>query len=205
MTMWEFCAFRIRLPDCPKLTIKWRNNSDVIICWHDVIVKSCFVSLVKFSYWSKFHVNIIAGYGVITIFFYKILTRNPEIRNIPVWIFPNVWRMGEVRDAKFGTNVCNEVLLNAAKCQGRRLGSEHVFNIVLKSNKNTWKSIFVETHEAQISDIAVAKKPSSPWKIFFFQKKFFQLIFEDMIFKTVCGVCLFVFFWINVSGRFRWV
>ena len=39
----------------------------------------CFVSLVKFSYWSKFHVSIITGSGIMTIFFYKGLTRNPEI------------------------------------------------------------------------------------------------------------------------------
>ena len=37
----------------------------------------CFVSLVNFSYWSKFHVNIITGSGIMTIFFYKGW---PEIR-----------------------------------------------------------------------------------------------------------------------------
>ena len=59
----------------------------------------CFVSLVKFSYWSKFHVNIITGSGVMTIFFYK---------GYQVW----------VKDTKFGTNVSNKMLLNAEKCQG---------------------------------------------------------------------------------------
>ena len=78
----------------------------------------CFVSLVKFSYWSKFHVNIITGSGVMTIFFYKGLTRNPEIGNTPVWVLPNIWRLGRVRNTKFGTNVSNKMLLNAAKCQG---------------------------------------------------------------------------------------
>ena len=56
---------------------------------HDVIVGiflTCFVFLVKFSYWCKFHVNII-GSGIMTIFFYKGLTRNPEIENTPVWGF----------------------------------------------------------------------------------------------------------------------
>ena len=38
-----------------------------------------FDSLVKFSYWSKFHVS-----GVITIFFYKGLTINLEMGNNPV-------------------------------------------------------------------------------------------------------------------------
>ena len=32
----------------------------------------------KFSYCSKFHVNMITGYGVMTIFVYKRLTRNPD-------------------------------------------------------------------------------------------------------------------------------
>ena len=43
-----------------------------------------FVALVKFSYWSKFHVNIITGSGVMTISFYKGLTRNSEIGKTPV-------------------------------------------------------------------------------------------------------------------------
>ena len=45
-------------------------------------LESFFVSLVKFNYWSKFHVNIITGFEIMTIFFYKGLTRNPEIRNV---------------------------------------------------------------------------------------------------------------------------
>ena len=44
----------------------------------------CFIFLVKFSFWSKFHVNIFTGSGVMTISFYKILTRNPEVGNTPV-------------------------------------------------------------------------------------------------------------------------
>ena len=77
-----------------------------------------FVSLVKFSYWSKFHVNIITGSGIMTVFFYKGLTRNPEIGNTLVWVLPNIVRLGQVRDTKFGTNVFNKMLLNAEKSQG---------------------------------------------------------------------------------------
>ena len=36
-----------------------------------------FVSLVKFSYWSKFHVNILTGSGIMTVFFVRDW---PEIR-----------------------------------------------------------------------------------------------------------------------------
>ena len=74
-----------------------------------------FVSLVKFSYRYKFHINIITGSGVMIIFFYKGLkSRNPEIRNTPVLVLPNTWRLGRVRDIKLDADVSNEKLLNAA-------------------------------------------------------------------------------------------
>ena len=101
-----------------------KNDNDITICRHEIIVFfflffffwRCLVSLVKFSYWSKFHVNIIAGSVVMTILFDKGLTRNPEIGNTPVWVLPNIWKLGKIRDSKL--NVSNEMLLNAAKCQG---------------------------------------------------------------------------------------
>ena len=106
-------ASGIRLSDCSKLAINWKNDNDVTIFRHDVIIKffwRCFVSLVKFSYWSIFHVNIITGSWIITIFFYKGLTRNPEIGNTPVWVLPNIWRLRQVRDTKFGMNFSNKIL-----------------------------------------------------------------------------------------------
>ena len=112
---------RIWPPDYSKLDKNPINDNDVTIFQHDVNVNffwHCFVSLVKVSYWSTFHVNIISASGIMTIFFYKGLTRNPEIGNTPVWVLPNIWRLGRVMDTKFGTNVFNRMLLNAAKFQG---------------------------------------------------------------------------------------
>ena len=63
-----------------------------------------FLSL-TFSYWSKFHVNIMTGSGVMTVFVYKGLATNLEIRYTPVSVLPNIWRLGQVRDTKFGTIV----------------------------------------------------------------------------------------------------
>ena len=111
----------IRPPNYSKLTINWKNDNDITICWHDVIVKffwRCFVSLAKFSYWSKFYVNFIPGSGVMTIFLHTGLTKNPEIGNTPVWVLLNIWRLGQARNTKFSTNVSNEMLFNAAKFQG---------------------------------------------------------------------------------------
>ena len=53
-----------------------------------------------------------------TIFFYKGLTRNPEIGNTPVCVLPNIWRLDQIMDTTFGTNVSNRMLLTAAKFQG---------------------------------------------------------------------------------------
>ena len=111
----------IRPLDCSKLAKNLKNDNDFTIFRHDVNVKifwGCFISLVKFSYWYKFHVNIVSGSGIMTIFFYKELTRNPEIGNTHVWVFPNIWRLWRVMGTKFGTNVSNRMLLNAAKLQG---------------------------------------------------------------------------------------
>ena len=99
-------------PDCSKLAKNPKNDNYVTIFRNDVIVKffwRSFVSLVKFSYWSKFHVNIITGSGIIAIFFYTGLTRNPEIGYIPLlefcsisgdwgklWI-PNLARMSPIK------------------------------------------------------------------------------------------------------------
>ena len=105
----------IRPPDCSKLAKNPKNGNDITIFRHDVNLKffwGCFVSLVKF------HVNIITGSGIMTIFFYKVFTRNPKIENTPVWVFPNIWRLGQFIDTKFGTSVSNKILLNAAKFQG---------------------------------------------------------------------------------------
>ena len=111
-------ASRIQLPDCSKLASNQKNNIDVTICQHEATANFFwhhFISLVKFSYWSKFHVSIITGSGVMTIFLLEI---DQKSRNTTIWVLPNIWRLGLVRDTIFGTNVSNEMLLNTAKCQG---------------------------------------------------------------------------------------
>ena len=117
-------AFRIRLLECSKLTINWKNDIDVTILRHDFIItffRPCFLSLVKFNYCSKVHVNIFTGSRVITVYFYKGLTRNPEIGNISVWVLPKIWSLEKVRDTKFGTDVSDKMLLNTTKYQGYSL------------------------------------------------------------------------------------
>ena len=81
--------------DCSKLAQCPKNDNDVAIIQNDVFWL-CFVSLVKFSYCCKFHVNIITGSGIMTVLFYNGLTRNLEIGNTPVWVLSNIWNWREL-------------------------------------------------------------------------------------------------------------
>ena len=92
-------GFRFAAIGCKLKKWKWRHNFST------------------FTYWSKFHVNIITGSRVMKISFYKGLTRNPEIGNTQVWVLPSIWRLGWVRNTKFGRIVSNKILLNVPKCQ----------------------------------------------------------------------------------------
>ena len=113
----------IRPPDCSKLAKNLKNDNDVTIFQHDVNIKISwlfFVFLVKFSYWSKFHVKIITGSRIMTIFFigdwpeiWKLETGKPRLS------FSQYLETG----ASYGYQICgmnasNRMLLNAAKFQG---------------------------------------------------------------------------------------
>ena len=87
----------------------------------DMKSSSNFFDVVMFllsSYCSKCHVNIITGSAVMTMFVSKGLTKHLEIGNTPVCALSHIWRLGRVRDARFGANFLNKTLLNTAKCQG---------------------------------------------------------------------------------------
>ena len=109
--------FGIRLLDCSKLTTNRKNDNDLTTSRKFIKLFSPYsISLVKFSCWPKFHVNIMTG--VTKFFSYKGLTRNLEIVNTPLWVLSRILRLGQVRDTEFGPNVSNKMLLNASKCQG---------------------------------------------------------------------------------------
>ena len=82
----------IQLLDWYKLAKYRKNGNDITAFWHTVIWR-CFVSLASFSYRSKFCVNIITDSGLMTIFFYKVLTRNLWMRNTTVWVLSNILKM----------------------------------------------------------------------------------------------------------------
>ena len=94
-------ASGIWFPDCSKLAINWKiamtsQFSEMMSSFADAVYWLCFVFLVNLSYWPNFHVNIITGSGVVTIFFYKGLTRNLENGNTPFEFCPISGDWGEL-------------------------------------------------------------------------------------------------------------
>ena len=92
-------ASEIWLLDFSGLATYRKTYNDVAICRLDIIVKTFWhwrVSLVTFSYWSKFHVSIIAGSGLNTIFLCKGLIRNLETGSIPSELCPMSGGRGEL-------------------------------------------------------------------------------------------------------------
>ena len=105
---------RIRLPDCSKLTTNLKNTNDAIICRHNFIINffdvvlfvlSGLVSGPSFMLTSSL---VLEFWQVLAI---KVLTKNPDIENIPVWDLSNIWRQGQFRDTKFSMNASNKMLV----------------------------------------------------------------------------------------------
>ena len=126
----------IRPPGGFKLAINRKKDNDVKTYRNGVTVNFFDVAVFLLSSLltggPRFNINIITGSGVMTIIVYKELTRNPEIKNLPIWILPNIWRLGLLRDIKFGKNVSDKKLLNAAKCQGLFPNCQITLSITLK-------------------------------------------------------------------------
>ena len=94
---------------------KWRHNLPTWL--HCQFFWLCHVSLVKFSYGGSFMSISLLVLELRHFLFIRGLTRNPKIGNSPIWVLSIIWRLGWVRDTKFGMNVSNEKLLNAANYQ----------------------------------------------------------------------------------------
>ena len=121
VTVYENVSFTdyksgIQLLDCSKLVINWKNNNDVKICPRDAIFN--FFNVVLFFLSSLVtSPSFMSISSLVQKFFYKGLTRNPEIGNTPVWVLPNIWGLGQVTDTKLRTNVSIEMLLNPTICK----------------------------------------------------------------------------------------
>ena len=130
----EFYRLRLQNPSSGLLRIVhkskiWQCCHDLLTwCYRQFLLKS-FVSLLNFSYWSKFHVNIIADSGVMKLL---LIWDWPETE-YPHPSFAQNLETGSVRDI-FGTNVYNKMFLNTAKCQGYRFYNFYRF-WVIKGNQ----------------------------------------------------------------------
>ena len=77
---------------------KWTLSGKMIMMPEFVNITSStnFFTAVVFymsGFAAKFHFIISTGFGVMTIFVYKRLTRNPEYGNNRLWVFPYNWAL----------------------------------------------------------------------------------------------------------------
>ena len=103
-----------------KLTINLKNYNDIIIWRHEAIFK--FFKVVVFLLSSLVSDASFMSVSLLVLelwqfLFIRDLAKKPQIKNTPVWILCNIWRLGWVRDIKFGMSVSITKLLNAAKFQ----------------------------------------------------------------------------------------
>ena len=79
-----------------------------------------YTSGIRLPNWSKL---AIYGENENDVNFVTILLKidqKGQNRKYPYLSFSDIWKLGWVRDTKFGANVSNKMLLNAAKCQSYR-------------------------------------------------------------------------------------
>ena len=74
---------RLRLLDCSKLTINWKNENDVTVCWHDVIVYFFDVVLLLLS-------SLVTGPSFMSI--------SPQL--LELWQFSFVRDWSEIRKSE---------------------------------------------------------------------------------------------------------
>ena len=86
----------------------------------DIRSSSNFIDVVLFLLSSLFNDQIFMSTSslVLELWQFSFISDWPEIRNTFVWVLPNKWKLGQVRNTKFATNISNKMLLNAAKFQG---------------------------------------------------------------------------------------
>ena len=160
---------------------KFENDNGLTIFQHDIIAKDfwhSFVFLFKLSYLSMFHVNIIIGFGVMTILFSKGLTRVRKLDITPSEFCPISAHRERVRDTKFGSNVSNEMSLNVVKWQLRLLSLLSHWG---KTNREGKIPLPPTENRARLTFCPVTKLGLDFWSIwksvcFWFEKRFAEAV-----------------------------
>ena len=89
----------IKIPDCSKLAKNGKNGDEVIIGCNEVTANffwSFRNSFVEFRYWHKFHVNIMTGSWVKTVFVYKEFEQKSRNQEYPRLSFVQYQETGPI-------------------------------------------------------------------------------------------------------------
>ena len=112
---WKCKFYRLCIWNPASGLLKIGNKLEKWQCRHnffDITSSSNFFDVVLFLFSS-----LATGLSFMSVPSLVLELWNSEIGNNPAWVLPNIWRLGQVRDTKFSTNISNKMLLNATKCQ----------------------------------------------------------------------------------------
>ena len=98
---WSYIGKMTMTSQYPDITSS-SNVFDILLFFRSSLVTSPYFMIISSLVWELSQFSLIKDWQEI---------QKPEV-------LPNICRLGQVRDFKFGMNVSNEMLLNAAKCQG---------------------------------------------------------------------------------------
>ena len=120
-----------------------------------------------------------------TILFFKGLTRYPT----PVWVLPNIWRLGLVSDTKFGMNAPSKVLLNVAKCKACSFYRFWVIKGKLTREGGITITPRHSSPPTRVKPFTNNKRDRlSSWKILLWIFNLVSFSFPDI--KIVCQLCI---------------
>ena len=105
--------------DYSMLAENWKNDNDVTIFWHGVIVNLFDIALFLLSSLVTYPRFMSILSLVLELWQFLFIRDWPEIGNSPVvWVLSNFWRLAQVNNIKFGTIDFIKMLLIAARYQG---------------------------------------------------------------------------------------
>ena len=131
--------------DCKLKKKQWHHN---FMTWHN---RRNFFGFVLFVLSSLVTGPSFMSISLLVLELWQFLF----IRNWPeIWksekIMPNIWRLEQVKDTKFGMNFSNGMLLNVAKCQGY---SFYCFWVI--KEKPTWQCKIPPPHSTSILGLSI--------------------------------------------------
>ena len=103
---------------------------------------------------------------------------------LPLRVLPNIWRLGQVSDSKFGTNVSNEMLLNTAK--NARVTTFTVSELLMENQQGGLNYTPPPPTHTHTQRLGLINERIIEYHYYYFQKSLFGS--QNVLFITVLSI-----------------